>query len=53
MHFKRHFAFQNAYDYIFSRKPEKNLDFTSKFRYGRVTLNTDEALEGFLGIQGY
>ena len=22
MHFERHFAFQNAYNYIFSRKPE-------------------------------
>ena len=32
MHFERHFAFQNAYNYIFSRKPEKMLVFTSKFR---------------------
>ena len=40
MHFERHFAFQNAYNYIFSRKPEKILGFTSKFRQGRVTLNT-------------
>ena len=23
MHFERHFAFQNAYRYIFSRNPEK------------------------------
>ena len=25
MHFKRHFAFQNAHNYIFIRKPEKIL----------------------------
>ena len=32
MHFERHFAFQNACNYIFSRKPEKILSFTRKFR---------------------
>ena len=32
MHFERHFAFQNAQNYIFSRKPEQFRGFTSKFR---------------------
>ena len=31
MHFERHLAYQNAKNYIFSRKPENNLGFTSKF----------------------
>ena len=33
MHFERHFAFQNALRlYLFAKKPEKVLGFTSKFR---------------------
>ena len=34
MHFERHYAFQNALNHIFSRKPEKNLGFTSTFPVG-------------------
>ena len=30
MHFERHFAFQNAQNYIFSRKPEKRSTFHKK-----------------------
>ena len=40
MHFERHFAFQNAYKSIFPENLKQILGFTSKFRYGRVTLNT-------------
>ena len=48
MHFERHFAFQNATNYIFSRKPGKILGFTSKSRWGRVTLNTGIVLFGLI-----
>ena len=47
MHFERHFESHFALPFkmykilYFSRKPEKILGFTSKFRYGRITLNTD------------
>ena len=34
MHLKGNLAFQNAYNYIFSRKPEIFLGFTSKVRLG-------------------
>ena len=32
MHFERHFAFQNAYDFIFQENLKKILGLTSKFR---------------------
>ena len=32
VHFERHFAFQNALNYIFSRKSKKSRGFTSKSR---------------------
>ena len=38
MHFERRFAFKNAQNYIFSRKPEKIIGLTSKFSKGRGTL---------------
>ena len=40
MDFERHRLSKCIKLYFFSRTPEKILGFTSKFRYGGVTLNT-------------
>ena len=49
MHFKRHFAFQNAkIIYIFPENLKKNLGFTRKFMYSWVTTNTGLVLFGLV-----
>ena len=48
MHFERQKCLAKCIKLYFSRKPEKNSRFTSKFRYGWVTLNTGIFLFGMV-----